>query len=364
MAVGTRMQQRRAVASVWDVSEYILAPGELGVTTDTGIIKIGDGLNTWSELLPAFNSEFLPILGKAADSELLDGMSSESFAQTIDTPTNTSMADAISAGVATAVSQAKTQAFSRAVTADFTLEVGDINSMVFVTNVNWTPDIFGTIPPDASVAIPVGSFVDICSPNKGVARMVPDSGVTLRGKGIVYGGSSVSRFIKTATDEWLVVNRVVSSPAMVKRFVPTSQTITNGVSYQVLSLAGSNSGVDAPSQMVDSLGASVQYDSAVSTNKLFVRREGWYSGIAQYHLGAQASGRMFAAVYVNGVSQHVGRGSLAGSTSVGVGTNFMLPLLVDDEVQMFGYQETAATRTIVNDPASASFLQWTWVAPL
>jgi hypothetical protein len=87
MAEGTRMQQRRATEAVWATSGYVLADGELGVTTDTGIIKIGDGVNAWSDLDPAFGSSYLPILGTAANSSLLGGISSSGFWQTADATT-------------------------------------------------------------------------------------------------------------------------------------------------------------------------------------------------------------------------------------------------------------------------------------
>jgi len=87
MADGTRMKQRRATEAVWTTSDYVLADGELGVTTDTGIIKIGNGTSPWTELDIAFGSEYLPILGTAANSDLLEGISSSGFVKVIDTST-------------------------------------------------------------------------------------------------------------------------------------------------------------------------------------------------------------------------------------------------------------------------------------
>src|SRR5687768_1766179 len=87
MATGVQQQQRRGTAAEWATADYVLAAGELGVTTDTGIIKIGDGVNGWNDLDAAFGSAYLPILGKAADSELLDGISSSGFYQTADATT-------------------------------------------------------------------------------------------------------------------------------------------------------------------------------------------------------------------------------------------------------------------------------------
>jgi hypothetical protein len=45
-----RMQQRRGTATVWLANDPILAPGEIGIESDTNKFKIGDGINVWSEL--------------------------------------------------------------------------------------------------------------------------------------------------------------------------------------------------------------------------------------------------------------------------------------------------------------------------
>lgn len=45
-----RMQQRRGTASVWLANDPILAPGEIGIETDTNKFKVGDGINAWSSL--------------------------------------------------------------------------------------------------------------------------------------------------------------------------------------------------------------------------------------------------------------------------------------------------------------------------
>lgn len=45
-----RMQQRRATSTQWTDANTVLASGEIGLETDTGKIKIGDGSSTWSQL--------------------------------------------------------------------------------------------------------------------------------------------------------------------------------------------------------------------------------------------------------------------------------------------------------------------------
>lgn len=76
---GTTMQQRRGTAQVWATANPMLKAGEFGVETDTGVVKCGDGVNNWNALQPILRSTYLPILGKAADADKLDGHDSTEF---------------------------------------------------------------------------------------------------------------------------------------------------------------------------------------------------------------------------------------------------------------------------------------------
>lgn len=78
------MKHRRGSSAEWNFVNSVLEDGELGIEEDTGVIKIGDGESTWAELQPAFHSHYLPILGKANDSDRLDGLDSSAFAKTED----------------------------------------------------------------------------------------------------------------------------------------------------------------------------------------------------------------------------------------------------------------------------------------
>lgn len=227
MAVGTRMLQRRATEAVWNVSPYVLASGELGVTTDTGIIKIGDGANLWPDLDPAFDSQFLPLLGKAADSELLDGIGSESFLKVVDA-TTAATADKIAkrlgdgklkaaAGSSTddvvnydqmvaANLETQKESIVRTVTGATTLAATDVNKMVFVNHASLTVQVVVTVPLNATVAIPVGSWIDVCSIGAGGAKLTPSGGVTLSGTVNVFPNYGVVRILKTGTDTWLGIS--------------------------------------------------------------------------------------------------------------------------------------------------------------
>lgn len=79
--MATRMQQRRGTSAEWAAANPVLADGEVGYEKDTGVVKIGNGTSTWNQLSPILGSSYLPILGKAYDSERLDGLDSTAFVQ-------------------------------------------------------------------------------------------------------------------------------------------------------------------------------------------------------------------------------------------------------------------------------------------
>lgn len=225
MAVGTRMQQRRATAAEWDTSNYVLAEGEIGVTTDTGIIKIGDGVNGWTALDPAFDSEYLPILGKAADSELLDGISADFFVKFADTdvnPTNNTFVKRTADGgikatdatenteVTTlqqqtaAITLAKQNLIARQLTANGTLALTDVGKTVTVNHASLTAQVIVTVPKNSVIPIPVGSWVDVVAVSDGGAKLSPvDGTVTLYGKVNALPKYGAIRLTKINTDEWM-----------------------------------------------------------------------------------------------------------------------------------------------------------------
>ncbi|MDB5716249.1 MAG: hypothetical protein JWO15_3646, partial [Sphingomonadales bacterium] len=52
--MATRMQQRRGTAAEWAAANPVLAAGEIGVTSDTKVIKFGDGTTAWADLASAY----------------------------------------------------------------------------------------------------------------------------------------------------------------------------------------------------------------------------------------------------------------------------------------------------------------------
>lgn len=227
MAVGTRMLQRRATAAVWTTSDYILASGEIGVTTDTAILKVGNGTSTWSELPIAFESLYLPLLGTATNSELLGGLSSDTFVKEFDavsTVTNDAVARRTSTGtlkaataaasddlttktqMETAIANAKLMAVERTVTSATTLALTDQNDMVYVNHSSLTSQVVVTIPPNSSVAFPWGSHIDVIAIGTGGAKISPGAGVTIDGATNAFPGYGCVRLIKTSTDAWIGIS--------------------------------------------------------------------------------------------------------------------------------------------------------------
>lgn len=223
MAVGTRMQQRRATEADWATSGYVLAPGELGVTTDTGIIKIGNGTSPWSELDPAFDSQYLPILGTAANSALLGGVSVDSLVKIADTSVTATAnkyvqrtadggvkgTDATENDELTSLQQMtaalaanKLLLVSQTVTANATLALGDANSIVYVNHSSLSANVQITVPNNSAVAYPIGTIIQVTARGAGGAKLIPASGVTLNGDVIAMPGWGTVRMVKYSTNTW------------------------------------------------------------------------------------------------------------------------------------------------------------------
>lgn len=229
MAVGVKQQQRRGLEAEWVLSNYVLDDGELGVTLDTGVIKIGDGVNGWGDLPVAFSDHYLPLLGTAADSELLEGISAAGFVKVADTtsaatPGKVPIRDAegqfkVVAGVDpedavnlgqmqgadnTAIVAARKEYVARTVTANITLAITDIGQMIRVNHASTTAQVVVTIPTAAAVGpMPVASWIDICAMGAGGVKITPDVGVTLNGAKNVMPGYDIVRLLKIDTDSWI-----------------------------------------------------------------------------------------------------------------------------------------------------------------
>lgn len=73
MPAQTVIKLRRDTAANWDTINPVLAAGEMGVETDTGLHKIGDGSNTWGALQYAASSKIVTQVKNTTGSSIPKG---------------------------------------------------------------------------------------------------------------------------------------------------------------------------------------------------------------------------------------------------------------------------------------------------
>ena len=88
-------------------------------------------------------------------------------------------------------------------TSNYTLAIGDINTVVLMNGSNLTL----TVPTNASVAFPVGTIVNVYNANSTDVTIVGDSGVTVRNAGDLGEFGEVS-LRKRGSDEWVLAGDV------------------------------------------------------------------------------------------------------------------------------------------------------------
>lgn len=89
-------------------------------------------------------------------------------------------------------------------TGSYTLALGDAGSLILM-NVASANNL--TVPPNSSVAFPVGTYLSVAQINTGLTTLVQGSGVTINKESIYTldfnGRYAMVSLIKTATDTWL-----------------------------------------------------------------------------------------------------------------------------------------------------------------
>jgi hypothetical protein len=95
-------------------------------------------------------------------------------------------------------------------TGSYTLVLADSGKAVEM-NVATANDL--TVPPNGSVAFPVGTIIEIVQLGAGQTTIVPGSGVTIRspgGKMKITGQYSSASLRKRATNEWMLSGDIVT----------------------------------------------------------------------------------------------------------------------------------------------------------
>jgi len=92
----------------------------------------------------------------------------------------------------------------------YTLALTDGAKLVTLTN---AAAITLTVPPNSSVAFPIGSQVLLYQGGAGQVTITPGAGVTVRSQGSklkINGQYGIAGLVKVATDEWAAFGNVVS----------------------------------------------------------------------------------------------------------------------------------------------------------
>ena len=327
MAVGTRMQQRRATAADWATSNYVLAAGELGVTTDTGIIKSGNGTSHWNDLPPAFDSQYLPILGTAANSALLGGVSVDSLVKIADTdvnPTNNTYVkrtadggvkgtDATEATEFTTLQQqsaaivtANQKQISRTITANATSALTDIGKIIMVNHASLTAQVTVGIELNATIAFPVGSWFDICAMGVGGAKVVFAGGVTYHGTINIMPDYGTVRMLKIGTNEWIGVETKRGRLPKI-----TAVYTTGGQSLTSTSALAYNTTDATHTYNPDSEWFSIPGTGLATARRIIVNKDG------EYLLNLNASNNGLTGIVYASIRKMISDNSATGSTIVG-----------------------------------------------
>jgi hypothetical protein len=159
MPVQSQFQIRRGTASQWTSANPTLASGELGLETDTLLVKAGNGVTAWTSL--AYINSF-PAVSRNAQ-------------------TGTS----------------------------YTPVLNDAGKMVEISN---TSAITLTVPLNSSVAFPEGTQINILQTNTGQITVVGASGVTVNGNpGLkIRAQWSFATLIKRSENVWVLVGDITA----------------------------------------------------------------------------------------------------------------------------------------------------------
>jgi hypothetical protein len=162
MAVVTQIQIRRGTAAQWTSTNPTLAAGELGLETDTLLMKVGNGSTVWTSLT-YINQYALPVLSQNAQ-------------------TGTT----------------------------YTFAIGDAsNKLVEFSNAS---SITATVPPSSSVNYPIGSQINLLQTGAGQVTIAAGVGVTINANpGLKLRAQwSSATLIKRASDTWVLVGDVTA----------------------------------------------------------------------------------------------------------------------------------------------------------
>jgi hypothetical protein len=111
-------------------------------------------------------------------------------------------------------------------TANYTLALVDLDKRVQMNN---SAARTITIPPNLSVAFPVGSCIDIANINTGVLTIAGGSGVTVNGRALTLGQWETATVIQRAANVWVVEPQAGLTAALASKLDSNNASALNSV---------------------------------------------------------------------------------------------------------------------------------------
>jgi len=211
--MATKIQLRRDTSTNWTANDPVLADGEIGFETNTGLFKIGKSNTAWTDLDYAQLAGPTGAIGETGPK----GDPGEAGAPGADGADGVDGIDGVDGlngidGVDGTFATAQTIS-SDITTSTYTISTSDAGKLlIFNRSVTLSSPIIITVPLNSSDPIPVGTRIDILQRGTAQLLLYPDGG---GGGSSVYIYSSSGLYtrdrysgatlVKISTDEWSLV---------------------------------------------------------------------------------------------------------------------------------------------------------------
>jgi hypothetical protein len=199
--MAVQIQLRRGTAAQWTAANSILAQGEMGVETDTGQFKIGNGSTAWNSLAYGGLQGVV-----AATSPLAYDSGTQTVSITAGTDGQVLVYNASSGAWEIVAPPFAPLYFTENVqTANYTLALADVAKVVAV---NSSSNLTLTVPLNSSVAFPLGTVINVYRAGTGAVTISGAAGVTVRNDGAISAQFGEVSLRKRGTDEWVLSGNV------------------------------------------------------------------------------------------------------------------------------------------------------------